>query len=341
MPGTYVGSLRAMCRWAVKEGLLPRDPLARVEMASEAADRRRVRRALTEKEFHRLLVVARSRPLKEALTIRRGPHKDERVARVRPEVGADLEQLGRERELIYTTLVLTGLRKGELTSLKVSDLDLGGDEPAIRIRAANAKARKEQAVPLRPDLAEELKAWVEATGKGGGDRLFRVPVQLVKIFKRDLEAAGIDVEDDRGRVLDVHALRHTTATHLNKGEVAPRTAQAVMRHSTIDLTMNTYTDDRLLDQRSALDALPSMRAPDESQSVAVSVAVKPGSEGLNVADGVSQPAANERVDDAVPRDVKPCRRKRRRPRSTGDNERQGKAGEGTRTLNIQLGRRTT
>ena len=40
--------------------------------------------------------------------------------------------------------------------------------------------------------------------------------------------------------------------------MAPRTAQAAMRHSTIDLTMNTYTDPRLLDVHGALDALPAL-----------------------------------------------------------------------------------
>ena len=42
------------------------------------------------------------------------------------------------------------------------------------------------------------------------------------------------------------------------GDVAPRTAQAAMRHSKIDLTMNIYTDPKLLDVHGALDALPSL-----------------------------------------------------------------------------------
>ena len=37
-----------------------------------------------------------------------------------------------------------------------------------------------------------------------------------------------------------------------------RTAQAAMRHSQIDLTMNVYTDPALLDVRGALDALPAL-----------------------------------------------------------------------------------
>ena len=64
--------------------------------------------------------------------------------------------------------------------------------------------------------------------------------------------------DERGRTVDVHALWHSFGTLLSKGGVAPRTAQAAMRHSTIDLTMNVYTDPRLLDVHGALDVLPGL-----------------------------------------------------------------------------------
>src|SRR5262249_29779157 len=40
--------------------------------------------------------------------------------------------------------------------------------------------------------------------------------------------------------------------------IAPRTAQAAMRHSKIDLTMTVYTDPKLLDVRGALDVLPAL-----------------------------------------------------------------------------------
>ena len=85
-----------------------------------------------------------------------------------------------------------------------------------------------------------------------------VPSALIRILDCDLAAAGIAKRDDRGRTVDVHAMRHTFGTHLSKGGVSPRTAQAAMRHSTIELTMSTYTDPRLLDVVGALDVLPSL-----------------------------------------------------------------------------------
>ena len=88
--------------------------------------------------------------------------------------------------------------------------------------------------------------------------VFRVPRGLVKILDRDLLLAGIPKRDERGWTVDVHALRHTFGTLLSKGGVAPRTAQAAMRHSDVNLTMQRYTDVKLLDVRGALDSLPAL-----------------------------------------------------------------------------------
>ncbi len=101
--------------------------------------------------------------------------------------------------------------------------------------------------------------------------LFTIPAGPVRILHRDLVAAGIarrvevspgkwkiDKRDERGRTVDVHSLRHTFGTLLSAAGVAPRTIQAAMRHSTIDLTMNVYTDSKLLDVAGAMEALPAL-----------------------------------------------------------------------------------
>ncbi len=88
--------------------------------------------------------------------------------------------------------------------------------------------------------------------------IFDVPDGLLRILNRDLAFAGISEVDERGRTVDVHALRHSFGTHLSRAGVSPRTAQAAMRHSHIDLTMNVYTDPKLLDIQGAIDALPEL-----------------------------------------------------------------------------------
>ncbi|QDT04210.1 site-specific tyrosine recombinase XerC [Rubripirellula lacrimiformis] len=221
-------------------------------------DRRRVARALTEDEMSRLLQSARERPVIAAETVRRGPKKGQRVIVLTDERRAKLERLGAERALIYKTAILTGLRKGELRSMTVGDLSFG-DVSFVKLKAGNEKNRQGSTLPIRSDLAGELRKWT--ADKSPSDRVFHVSSSLTDILDKDLEAAGIPKIDDEGRVVHVHALRHSFGTHLSRAGVTPRVAQAAMRHSNISLTMTTYTDPRLLDTAAAVESLPDFDRP--------------------------------------------------------------------------------
>jgi len=93
-------------------------------------------------------------------------------------------------------------------------------------------------------------------------KLFDVPDKLSKILNRDLNAAEIAKRDERGRVLDVHALQTTFGTLMRRAGIASRTAQAAMRHRKIEMTMNVYTYPQLLDVAGALKALPNLPVND-------------------------------------------------------------------------------
>jgi len=63
--------------------------------------------------------------------------------------------------------------------------------------------------------------------------------------------------------------------------VAPWTAQAAMRHSSLDLTMDVYTDPTLLDVAGALDVLPELSLDGSAESPLTTqgqAAEKPGDE---------------------------------------------------------------
>ena len=146
-----------------------------------------------------------------------------------------------------------------------SKLELDGLMPHAQLHPEHEKNREGNATPLRADLVDDLRTWLadrqnrrQAQRLPADTLLFDVPTGLLRILDRDLKAAGIPKKDERGRTLDIHALRHSFGTLLSKGNVAPRTAQAAMRHSSIDLTMNVYTDPKLLDVHSALGALPQL-----------------------------------------------------------------------------------
>ena len=320
----YRESAVAFGNWCVETSRLTSNPFAKIKKADQETDPRRQRRSMTETELIQLLDVARRRPLLETMTVRRGKRKGEVIAQLRPETVARLELLGRERALIYKTLVLTGLR----------------------LDAADEKNREGNSLPIRRDLATDLKDWVNlkrerlcgaATVASNGQiagvipmaasapiklpadtLLFTVPQGLVRILDRDLKLAGIAKRDERGRTLDVHALRHTFGTLLSKGGVAPRTAQAAMRHSTIDLTMNVYTDPKLLDVHGALDSLPALPLNTERQSMR-EVAKATGTDDLPTSPLAPVLAPNPDF---------PCKSESFTVKSTGERE----AGKGSRSL---------
>jgi integrase len=298
----YRRSLVGFANWCRRTGRLFVNPFEHVPAV--AADAERKPRALTPDELGRLLSVARLRPLAEygRTTVRQEGARqpaDRRSRRTwtkapltldtlaaaaergraalagRPELVDRLELLGRERALTYKTLVLTGLRKGELASLTVAQLQLDDPVAFLTLDAADEKNREGNDIPLRDDLAADLRGWLadrlarlqaEALGTAApiparlapDTRVFNVPDGLLRILNRDAKAAGIPKRDERGRAVCLHGLRHTFGTLMSKAGVSPRTAQAAMRHSTIDLTMNVYTDPKLLDVRGALEALPEL-----------------------------------------------------------------------------------
>jgi len=301
---TYLRSLRALVRWAIADGRMTTDPLVTVKLADESADVRRERRALTETELATLLRVAEVRPLAEygresakrpddakgrrgplaysALTLANIDAAAARAAenlRMKPAHVAKLRRLGRERGLIYRTLVLTGFRRGELAALTWGDVEIDDPRPTVTVRACVAKNSKAATLPLRADLAASLRDWrAECGGPEKSARVFTVPKQLVLILNRDLDAAGIAKRDATGRTVDVHALRKTTGTWLARGGVAPQTAQRIMRHGDYRTTLKRYTDPRLLDTAAALSALPSFGGGTEAAPLraAVGAELTPG-----------------------------------------------------------------
>ena len=113
-------------------------------------------------------------------------------------------------------------------------------------------------LPLLPEHAAELAAWVKDTGKAEGDPVFDVPEKPNKIFRRDLAAAGIAYRDRDGRYFDFHALRHCCDTFLNAAGVPPTVVMLFMRHKRPSLSLVTYNDPRMTDARKALAAFPTL-----------------------------------------------------------------------------------
>ena len=340
---SYLQALNGFCSWCVKNQRLTANPIRSIEKADVESDRRLVRRAMVEDELQRLLYITRLRPLAEfgretirkpadEVTGKRDTWKPAPLTYETIEAAAkrarqrltdkparieELEALGRERALVLKTLVLTGLRVGELRSITIGQVHLDCPMPYIELNAADEKNRHGSDLPLRADLADDIREWlrsrqatstlrIDGSGALPSDTpLFYVPTGLLRILDRDLQAAGIEKVDDRGRTIDVHAMRHTFGTMLSRNGVQPRTAQAAMRHSKIDLTMNVYTDPRLLDVAGAMDALPSFplnSSPHEPEMVTATGTVGPPDSSLSrqLAPVLAPTLAHPRHSESIP-----------------------------------------
>ena len=266
----YLGAAVALCNWLVRDGRMVNNPLQGIEKANIQVDRRRVRRALSEKEFRQLLRATKARPLHDALYKNRGDNPAKLTERNRER----LSLLGEERAMIYIVLANTGLRKSELASIRLCDTHLDTPRPFLELRPEYEKNRQGSRIPLRTDIAEALNQHIakrletqQRTAQMSGrpipvtldadGPLLEVPDALIKVFRRDMKHARIPERDSRGRVADVHSLRMFFASHLARAGVPLRTAQELMRHSDPKLTAGIYQDVGVLDVRGAVEALPS------------------------------------------------------------------------------------
>ncbi len=149
-------------------------------------------------------------------------------------------------------LFYIGLRLSEPKRLKVKSVDLKGVRPCLYLEARSTKAKRGDAIPQVSKIVPLLSNWIE--GKTLEDFVVDVPDNLLKIFDRDLQFAGISKLDDQGRALELHALRMSLGTNLLMKGVPLLNVQKIMRHSPPTLTANLYTDVSLLDLHGAMDS---------------------------------------------------------------------------------------
>ena len=236
----YLQATKQFCQWMVHAGRASESPLARLRPINADVGLRRVRRALTPDEVRRLLDAASQGPERHGME-------------------------GPERAVLYRLAIETGLRAGELRSLTRSSFNLSSSEPAVTVAAAYSKHRREDVVPLRPEMAAVMQTHLRA--KTPAAEAFNMPKQHhgIEAFKADLKAAGIPYRLD-GKVADFHALRHTTGSWLAAAGVHPKVIQRIMRHSTITLTMDRYTHPFKGDESAAIASLPDLSKPHDAEA---------------------------------------------------------------------------
>jgi integrase len=150
---------------------------------------------------------------------------------------------GNALEALYIIAITTGMRQGELLGLRWEDLDLDAGTLKVRRTVYNGQiqapktAKSKRNITLAKDAILALRnhkkvgEWVFSTSTGN-----TITCQNLnhRSFKPLLEKAGLPN-------IRFHDLRHTCATLLLTKGVHPKIVQEMLGHSTISITLDTYS----------------------------------------------------------------------------------------------------
>jgi integrase len=260
----YLRAIRSFFRWLVSDRRIAENPVAGLKFSRITdADKRRRRRNLTDDEFAFLVTTATT--CNSTLYGLSGP----------------------DRATLYLVAANTGLRASELASLTPTSFDLDSPTATVRCLGAYTKNGQEAVLPVRAELVTALAEWLQ--GRPAETPLWSgnwSQFNSAKIIRVDLDAGRdawleaaktaeqraererssfLKYADASGRYADFHSLRHTFISNLAKAGVHPKNAQALARHSSIELTMNVYTHTVLTDLAHDLEKLPPLPKAKEPQ----------------------------------------------------------------------------
>ena len=220
--------LKAALQKAVEWNLIDTHPLAKLKPSK--VDKSPNTRYLSEQEEMRL---------KQALKKRDQLLKDKRESgnQWRKVRGHNLYPIYKKTEYsdyLEPILILalnTGLRKGELLSLKWSDINLHTKQ--VTVQGANAKSSNTRHIPLNTDALEMLRKWKKQDQydnyvfyNGNGLKLD----DFKKSYKSLLKLANITS-------FRIHDLRHHFASKLVMNNVPLNTVRELLGHADISTTL--------------------------------------------------------------------------------------------------------
>lgn len=204
-----VAATRCFTAWAMRQGLIDRDPAARL---SAPTARRGIPDVLRLGEVDELMTVA---------TVR----------------ADDAEPVHQRDVAMVEVLYATGMRVSELAGLDCADLDWSRQTARVL-----GKGDRERVVPFGVPAGRALRTWLEVgrqalIGPHSGDALFlgargaRIDTRVVRRAIHTLLSHVPDAPD-----VGPHGLRHSMATHLVEGGADLRSVQEMLGHASLGTT---------------------------------------------------------------------------------------------------------
>ncbi len=172
-----------------------------------------------------------------------------------------LAELGEPCRTVVLLAVLTGMRIGEILALRWKRVDLlrgtieiaesfsNGQFGSPKTRSSN------RVIPMSSILQDVLETYRAGAFRNTPDDLVfctpkGTPLNSKNLYNRALAPACDRIKQPR---ISWHSFRHTHATQLAESGESLKTAQALLGHSDLETTLNTYTHVIPESQRRAVD----------------------------------------------------------------------------------------
>ena len=179
--------------------------------------------------------------------------------------------LGRRDHALLLTVLQTGLRLAEITSIRQRDVSLG---TGAHVRC-EGKGRKERCTPLTKSTVIVLTAWIRAQGEDGASILFpsarggRLSADAVQyLVAKHAAAAQQTCPSLIDKHVSPHVLRHTTAMELLLAGVDRTLIALWLGHESVETTQ-IYLDadltikEKVLSKTTPINAKAGRFQPDD------------------------------------------------------------------------------
>ena len=182
----------------------------------------------------------------------------------------------RERTLVLLA-VTTGLRRSELFALKWKDVDFQTKQIYVtrsivqNVIGVCKTESSQKPVPAHDDLIEALHGWHRQTPYQSPDCwVFASPVNqgrwpylAQEIMRHHIRPVARELGIKKR--IGWHTFRHTYSTLLRSTGAELKIMQELLRHSTIRVTLDTYTQAVTTEKRNAQEAVVALLFPEKPQ----------------------------------------------------------------------------
>ncbi len=133
-------------------------------------------------------------------------------------------EIGKRNRALFSFMLDTGVRLGEITGLNYEDLLLSDGMAKIR-----GKGSRERFVFYSVTTTDYLKLWLTVRGREDGSLFWLKPAGIRQVLERIKRETGITI-------LHAHQVRHTALTMLIRNKVGIHSVKRIAGHSSLAVT---------------------------------------------------------------------------------------------------------